>query len=602
MEPSQSPQNEPTQDPSADICLPPPPPRPLSEELADLLCAGNVAKFNEKRGPLGLTLQGLTIQNRVLDGIDLSGTYLKGCTFIDCSFTKANLNNSTLDKTTFSHCFFIGTPFEWTIISESTLEGTVFEKASLVSAQFIGCTIADTLITSTDAEFFLAARCSFLRSQMSFLNAPNAIFRHCELRELSIHQSDLKHAVFQQCFGYDFSARSTDLRDIRIERTRWGGRFTIEGAFIHSNAFTKEMFDPHTWDSGEIFKRANVDRDPPAGQFAQSERTETSPRRTIDGIPGTDIDLYEAAMKRLDGLVGLAEVKQEIQELAALLIISRARREYGSTEERPTLHYVFSGSPGTGKTTVARIMADLLKSLGYLKQGQCVETDRAGLVAGFVGQTAIKTHSIIEEAIGGVLFIDEAYALTPDDPQDMYGAEAIAVLLKEMEDHRHDLVVIVAGYPSEMKRFIESNPGLDSRFSQQMNFTSFSRTELEKVYETFLGPGRFTMDAETRQGVGLLGEKLRAQMGEKFGNARTMRTIFEKMCRRQAVRVTKEGMPATKETLCRFTFEDIPSLEMLRIPTTELRALLSKKGYFISTTPWTPPPGSGPHTQSLPLN
>ena len=602
MEPSQSQHNQPTNDTSLPVSLPPPPPRTPTEELADLLCAGDVAEFNAKRGGLGITLHGIVIQNRVLDGIDLSGAYLKGCSFIDCTFTKANLSNSTFEKATFSHCFFIGTPFEWSILSESTVESVIFERCSLVSAQYIGCTIEGSLITSTDAGSFLAARCSFLHSQMSFLHAPDAVFRHCEFRKHSIHNSDLKRSLFQQCLGYDFSARACDLRAARLERTRWGGKFIIDGTFIDSNSLARDMFDPLTWDGGEIVKRANVDREPPLGQFAEPDTTKVSTRRTIDGIAGTDLDLYESAMKRLDSLVGLADVKQEIQELAALLRISRARKQHGSTEEPPTLHYVFSGPPGTGKTTVARIMGDLLKSLGYLKQGHCIETDRAGLVAGFVGQTAIKAHSIIEEAIGGVLFIDEAYALTPKDPQDQYGAEAIAVLLKEMEDHRNDLVVIAAGYPSEMTRFIASNPGLDSRFSHQMNFSSFSRSELERVYETFLAPGRFTMDAETRKGVGLLGEKLRTQMGETFGNARTMRTIFEKMCRRQAVRVTKEGMPTTKEALCHFSFEDIPSQEMLRIPTSELRAQLTKKGYFISTTPWTPPHGSGPNTQSWPHN
>jgi SpoVK/Ycf46/Vps4 family AAA+-type ATPase len=347
------------------------------------------------------------------------------------------------------------------------------------------------------------------------------------------------------------------------------------------------MFDAFAWQDGTVLKPAIIDDAPPPKAFAPTPTKPPTVKTAIDDIPGTDHELYLSALARLEKLEGLDDVKREVRELVALLRVSRVREQHGSTEEPPTLHYIFAGDPGTGKTTVARIVADLLKSLGYLKQGQCIETDRAGLVAAYTGQTALKTHDIIESAIGGVLFIDEAYTLTPEDRLDPYGPEAIATLLKEMEDRRHDFVVIAAGYTSEMKRFLESNPGLQSRFSQKMTFASLSRTELERVFDSLLQTGRFTADDETRRGVGFLAEKLRASTGESFGNARTIRTIFEKMRRRQSVRITTNGMPTEKEDFYKLILADIPSQEMIGLSPEQLRAQLDKKGFFIAS------PGAG---------
>ena len=191
--------------------------------------------------------------------------------------------------------------------------------------------------------------------------------------------------------------------------------------------------------------------------------------------------------KELDELIGLEQVKEEVHSLANFVKIQKQREKKGLKIPKMSLHLVFTGSPGTGKTTVARIVARIYKDLGVLKKGHTVETDRSGLVANYVGQTATKTNAIVDSALNGVLFIDEAYALVPTaNKNNDYGQEAISTLLKRMEDDRDRLVVIVAGYTNEMKRFIDSNPGLQSRFNRYINFPDYTSGELCDIFNMYV--------------------------------------------------------------------------------------------------------------------
>ena len=261
--------------------------------------------------------------------------------------------------------------------------------------------------------------------------------------------------------------------------------------------------------------------------------------------------------KELDELIGLASVKKEVRSLANFVKLQKQREAQGLKTAKVSFHLVFYGSPGTGKTTVARIVGRIYKDLGVLKKGHTVETDRGGLVAKYMGQTALKTDTVIQQALDGVLFIDEAYALVPEGGggQD-YGQEAISTLLKRMEDYRDRLVVIIAGYKDEMQRFIDSNPGLQSRFNRYIDFPDYTGGELTDIFKMYMKKNQYTMSKETEA---YLKERFNYAVAHKdrnFGNARYARNVFEKSIQAQANRLAGENN-LDKDKLTELTIEDL---------------------------------------------
>ena len=261
-------------------------------------------------------------------------------------------------------------------------------------------------------------------------------------------------------------------------------------------------------------------------------------------------------LEELNSLIGLESVKEEINSLINLIKVRKMREKFDMPMMDMTYHMVFTGSPGTGKTTVARLMAKIYKELGILSKGNLVETDRSGLVAGYIGQTAIKVKEVVESALGGVLFIDEAYSLTNGNRTEDFGSEVIDTLVKLMEDHRDDLVVITAGYTKEMKEFLKSNSGLVSRFNKFIELSDYTDTELLDILDSMAVKAGFHLQPLARIQLGGQLGSMTEKKRREFGNARGIRNVFEKVVVNQANRIVGVKNP-TKEELTLLTEEDV---------------------------------------------
>ena len=303
-----------------------------------------------------------------------------------------------------------------------------------------------------------------------------------------------------------------------------------------------------------------------AGQTVRTGRASVpdpaaqQPGQPAEEPPAEPEQSLEELLAELDALCGLDKVKADVKSLINLVKVRKLRQEADLPVPPMSLHLVFMGNPGTGKTTVARLLAKIYHAIDVLSKGQLVEVDRSGLVAGFVGQTALKTGEVIQKALGGVLFIDEAYALTNVDAPNDFGKEAVETLLKGMEDHRADLIVIVAGYTELMGEFIHSNPGLESRFNKYFYFEDYDGAQLLSIFRSLCGKNGYTLGEETEKYAEGLFSRLYEERDENFGNARDVRNIFEQAVSRQADRVAAMETP-TKEDLMALTVADIQEEE-----------------------------------------
>jgi SpoVK/Ycf46/Vps4 family AAA+-type ATPase len=342
-----------------------------------------------------------------------------------------------------------------------------------------------------------------------------------------------------------------------------------QGGFQTNNGFINRVCDF----IGSSFANAELALEPEPqieeiNEVQEVDTTQTFVDEDESKVENDHFDIEEL-FSELDALIGLNAVKEDLRSFLNFLKIQKEREKQGLNRMNLALHAVFCGPPGTGKTTIARLVGRIYAALGFLKKGHLVETDRAGLVASYVGQTAVKVDKLFKEALDGVLFIDEAYTLKPSGAEgNDFGQEAIDILLKRMEDYRNRIVVIVAGYTGEMKRFVESNPGLKSRFNRYFYFDHFNPEELLKIFKKLIADHQFTISDETEKKLYQLFENLYQNRDDSFGNARLVRNVFEKSTEHQAMRLSKNS-DISRADLTTLLPEDFPSVQQpLSITTT----------------------------------
>ena len=381
----------------------------------------------------------------------------------------------------------------------------------------------------------------------NFLLSTNAV----EQLELCIQQNSIYAMVFLAEIQYRGAAFVQDKRKAMEYLTR----ASQLGCFLAKEILTdcqsrESSLCNNPLSCFDVFRRPNQD-------FFLSRRRNENCKEGGNAIEHATTQSHkEDHMKELDEMIGLSRVKKEVASLRNFVLVQEQRKRQGLKSNNVSYHCVFSGNPGTGKTTVARIVAGIYKDLGILKKGHLVEVQRSDLVAEYVGQTATKTNAKIDEALDGVLFIDEAYTLAEGGQGD-FGQEAINTLLKRMEDDRNRLVVILAGYSNEIQHFIDSNPGLQSRFNRYIHFDDYSYEELLRIFIFNLSKNDFKITRDAFNAVGGIIKDQIANKDFKFGNARYIRNMFETVILKQANRLASSKKNPSKEELMLITVEDI---------------------------------------------
>ncbi|MBX7136371.1 MAG: pentapeptide repeat-containing protein [Oligoflexia bacterium] len=570
----------------------------LQHKLRELLLSGDVQQFNSLRPSTSIDLTGIDLSHRDLKGINLAHCNLTRANLIGCNLEGAHFESATVDQADFSKTFLNQAHFEHAkgnhVIFRQVqrADGCDFTAAVLSRAELAGGNFDYAIFNHATLNHATLVDGSFIQAQMQ-----NVVLIGTMLDRAKFHKADMYRARMFQALGVDIDFTEAHLVEANTmravfrsspppqkseeekqqERTKAAQQTKTAPApelpkTSFKGAWVKGLKEDGFGVKEDLLQDAIKDKLPPPNSYPIKPKPEELPV-LMDGVPGTNLEMYQKAYQELHELIGLKNVKSLVEEIMEVVKLNYARKLEGLPDLNITVHICMIGSPGVGKTTVARLIGRLLCASGFLKKGHTIEVKRNDIVAEYAGQTAPLTNKKMLEALDGVFFLDEAYSLARDN-NDAYGRESIDTIVPNLYNYRDRMVGIFAGYPKEMIPFLESNSGLKSRISFVINFEDYSNGQLIDIMKLQMGRYKFSYSSEVLSAGSVLMEILKAREGIHFGNGRHVEQAVQQATMRMAVRIKgRYDQPGAKSTIAPedMPYERMISMSQSQVPWSELR-------------------------------
>lgn len=545
-------------------------------ELVKLLHEGAIEEFNAQRPAGRLDLTGFTLSRRNLTGIDLRYCELSRTDLSGTDLTNARLQHAQLDRAMLEGCTLTNAQLYHAKLARCGLQKVVDARG----AQFAGADLRFSDMSNSNFDGAI-----FDDAGMSMANLTRSTFREASMARATIARAVLDRAAFDGALLSEarlYQARGRDVSFVgailvgaeAVESQLTSSNQKIEEAKVLATSFDGAWIQDFVHNgaiNSELLARAHQTGLPPEGLLPKTAAIEQG-KVLIDGIPGTDKVLYDAAMEDLNSLIGLTAFKAMIPELLSHLKVSLARERMGLPGFERKLHYALVGPPGVGKTTCSRILGKLFRSMGLLPEGQVIETDKSGFIAPYAGQTLGKTNQLIDDALGGALIADEIYALT-ESKNDDYAKDALVVLVKRLWDDRNKFAAFFLGYPKPMQDFIAANPGFDRRLAGIIELPPNTSGELVDIFRAKMSKLAIRHSPEMLAQVSVVMALHKEIKQEKFGNAGTVENFVEDLSKRMSQRLDRHASLKDKDALTSASIEDLPIEKYAKIPADKLPAL-----------------------------